>query len=175
MTPALIALLLLDVSSLLEPTLVSSISPSSSSNLSTHPFSNTLIALSDLHHLFSLASSTAQPQTTTTTTLPRPSLIQRPSSSTSRPKRTYHGATQKLAFYAAFLAFEPPAGATVDPPIDVRKMRSVSGRLRREALERQEEVEATRDNVQRVKERLEDGEITPVEDDSAGPRIVELK
>lgn len=164
-TPALISLLLADVSVLLEPKVVTTISSDSeeATSLARHPFVTTLAALSDMHHLFSKASELAVAGE-------KPagrSLIQRPSSVTKRPRRTYHGAAQKLAFYVSFLA-NPKSS------MDTRKMASVARRFRLDSEARQREVDQRAVTVDEVRDQLVERDKSAKSTSPGAPKIVEL-
>ncbi|BGP41380.1 hypothetical protein JCM10449v2_005358 [Rhodotorula kratochvilovae] len=186
MPSPLVGLLLHDVSTILRPTPVAAISPSSSP-LASHALALALHALSDLYHLFALALSSSPPAPKHATsqsggagpTITRP-LIARPSGAAplSKQQRTQCAlASAKLLFYAAVLAAPEAGGAGVVGAcrgLSEEAEEAARGREREEE-ERRGRVERAKQEIGRRKERAEE-EVVKVEkrEEAKGPKIVEL-
>jgi hypothetical protein len=161
-TSTLLALLLHDVDILLRPLPVSPLSPTSSNSLTSHPFSQPLTALSDLYNLFSTSPPTPTP--------PKPTLIARPSATSSQPKRDYTSAAQKLLFYVAFLASR-------HSPVNSQVMGGIAGRIGREAERREREAREAEEGIRVRRAERQEGRKEGVEETGKGkerPKIVEL-
>ncbi|GAA5846357.1 hypothetical protein JCM9279_001343 [Rhodotorula babjevae] len=198
MPSPLVALLLQDVSALVQPLPVALIAPSSSP-LASHALSAALHALSDVHHLFAVAlssssSSARAPQHATHQTggagptITKP-LIARPStaaplSKQQRSQCALGGA--KALFYAAVLGAPQGAGAGVVEACGAlsREARELGERREREEREREGRVERAREERERKaggEQVRAPGKKVAFEEDARGgvgkedgPRIVEL-
>ncbi|GAA6015794.1 hypothetical protein JCM10207_008797 [Rhodosporidiobolus poonsookiae] len=179
-TPPLVSMLLQDLASILRPTGISTISSASTNFLASHSLATALSALSDLHHLFSTALATSAPSAAAASpsssgpTVSRP-LIARPSTTsplTKQQRQQCTLASAKLLFYCAVLAADPNAPnlcRVVAEQTDAEAERREKERERDEAA-----VARQRDQLRREKEGRADKAQVREEEQSAGPKIVEL-
>lgn len=155
------ALLLKDISLLLQPASITTLSAETTSPLASHPLLQPLTALSDLHHLFSTSISSA----------PK-SLIKRPSSNIPLPP-TLNSAAQKIIFYIAFLS-------DTNSPVSVDEVRDISERVGGEAEKREKEAKESKARIKNMKEKMEQGKrklaekqlVTPI---FSGAKIQEIE
>lgn len=149
----LLALLLKDVSILLHPASITTLSSDvTSSPLASHPLLQPLSALSDLHHLFSTSISSA----------PK-SLIKRPSSNLPLPP-TLSSASQKIIFYIAFLSDS-------NSPVSIDEVRDISERVGGEAEKREKEGKESKARIKNMKEKMEEGKRKLAEKQLVTPSI----
>ncbi|GAA6062065.1 hypothetical protein JCM10212_003563 [Sporobolomyces blumeae] len=138
-SPLLVALLLRDVSELLQPSPVSELGEVlPSTQLASHALVMALAGLSDLHH-FLLRATTPPTSSSHPETASKPSLIARPSGALhlSKSQRSQAAlAGHKVVFYVAFLS--SPRSS-----VDARLAASIARRAETGARAREVEAEAT--------------------------------
>ncbi|GAA5961400.1 hypothetical protein JCM3765_004404 [Sporobolomyces pararoseus] len=142
--PVLVALLLHDLSSLLEPLAVTEEPSDPESSLANHPRVNLIRALSDLYHLFAAVTAPPPPSSIPT----KPSLIARPSGAPTITKVQRSQATMashKLLFFASFVSHS-------SSPVESRLLSSISHRAERSANMRELEVQKREEFSRQAKE-----------------------